>query len=78
MGSLDVPIVAKQLRRLFGQCRAVAEQDVPAATDIHVDSDEGDPSYGALAANREAKKARKDSPRKSRSGSGGGREQSEG
>ena len=36
-----------------------------------MESDEEDLSYGAFAANRKAKKARKDSPRKSRSGSGG-------
>ena len=65
-GSLGIPIVAKQMRRLFEPCGGVAKQDVPAATDSDVDSDEKDLSYEARAEVRKAERARNDSPGKSR------------
>ena len=55
------------MRRLFEPCGGVARQDVLAAADCDMDSDEEDLSSEAWAARQKAKKARKDSPRRTRS-----------
>ena len=62
-GSSDFPIAAKQMRRLFDPCGGPARQDVLTATDWGMESDEEDFHYESCAANREAKRRRKVSPR---------------
>lgn len=62
-GSLDVPAVATQLRRLFDPRGGPARKDVLAVRDRYMESEGGDLSYGAWAAFREAKKRRKDASR---------------
>ena len=62
-GSLDFPIVAKQVRRPFDPCGEPARQGVLAATEMDKQSDE-DLSFEASAAYWEAEKKGRDSPQK--------------
>ena len=66
-GSLDSPSVAKQMRRRLGPCGGVARQDGLAARDLEVGAAEEGLFHEAWAARWEAKIARKDPPRRSRS-----------
>ena len=62
-GSLSFPIPATLMRRLFDPCGEPARQDVLAATDWDMRSDEEDFRYAAEAASRNATNRQKDSPR---------------
>ena len=67
MGYLDFHSAAKQMRRLLELYGGSVRQDVLAATDLGMGSEEVDLSSEAWAAYRKAKKAREDPSRRSRS-----------
>ena len=73
-GSLDFPSVANRMRQVFEPCGGVAKQDGHEAAAVEVDADRKDLTYEAWVAYRKAERARKGSPRGSRSKSSGANE----